>query len=333
MKLPKESPDSHMDSQPPAERRHTFGTPAPLSSLSLESEDGSGEHTLCSTASTGSKNNECPIFLEPERQDFKMHGAPPLQNKSDYGMLKILPRRSPSPEYKSDYGMFDLLSRPASPEPKSDYGMMQRITFPPPEPLHNFGMSHKILNSPLEQKHDYGIRRAQSPPPRDECSLGALKMPSPSPQGESDIGAGAPSPPSVQKPLSPEHQGSPARLQRGDLASGSPLLHADDFGDSAPNGGPSQTGHQPPADAQELIGSSSKARCEFHANDPCPLHLTLFHFTQLGNGEVARLLLGLESQKVSPAKSKSAGCMSRFVEAFNSGLAADHLALGQSPSP
>ena len=71
MELPSEIFDSRIDSLPPAERRHTFGMPAPLSSnqsdfemresLSLESEDESGKHTLHSTG----PENVCNTLTAP----------------------------------------------------------------------------------------------------------------------------------------------------------------------------------------------------------------------------------------------------------------------------
>ena len=156
MELPREDTDSPMGS-PPADKRRTFGLAslhAPVSEqhnlrmgpeLSPESEDGSGEYTLCST---GSEIDWCMKFLnlEPQRS-FGMDQTP-----------------SPSPEPTRDFGMGQTPS--PSPEPKRGFGMDETPS-PSPEPKHDFGMGRTPSPSP-ERKSDFGMRETRSPLPHAE---------------------------------------------------------------------------------------------------------------------------------------------------------------------
>ena len=112
MKLLRERPDVHMNSLPPAERRHTSGELVPpfpekkdFGLLGLQSPQKS-DFGLLSPQS-------------PEKSDFGLL-APQSPEKSDFGLLA-------SQSLKSDFGLL----APQSPE-KSDFGLLA-LQSPGPE--------------------------------------------------------------------------------------------------------------------------------------------------------------------------------------------------------
>jgi hypothetical protein len=175
--------------------------------------------------------------------------SPPVPEKKSFGIRSRLPQLPPSaPVAKKDFGIRSRLPQlpPSAPVPKNDFGIRAGVLLSPPSapPKKDFGIRSRV------PKMDFGVR--------------------------------AGSPPSPPPPVPKQNYGLRAAIFETQEASSSLSLHAEDFGVSVPEEGPSQIGSHQPTEAGEPLGSSSNMRSEFHI---LTFMRILFIYMQPGDGE------------------------------------------------
>ena len=214
-----------------------------------------------------------PIFLETQQDSF-MNRTPsphpvPREGSGNHTRLPLfLP--SPSP-ISHDFGIRRLVGLL---QPAASSAVPKGPASPPVLQKESFGICSRLPqvapSVSVSKKQDFGIRAGLPPSPLPPVSNDfgiRSRIPPSTPVPKNDFGLRSGLPCSPLLPVPKQNYGPREAVfkpQAPREALRSPSLHAEDFGVSVPEEGPSQIGNLQPTEAGEPLGSSSKPRSEFH---------------------------------------------------------------------